>query len=99
MRMPLKYDADGRQIHDDDGRQICDFHEAICQGEATDDDARRIVRACNSHDALIEACEKIAEAVGPTQEDGSCYMHGRDLIAARDAALAALAKARGEVMP
>ncbi len=63
----------------------------------TDADAAFIVRACNAHDELVDATDKLAEFLaGVLKQDG--FQHDKAMLALTliDRADAALAKAKGE---
>lgn len=69
--------------------EICEHREGRPE-ELNDEDwanAAFIVRACNSHDALLSACRALLATWGSDDEDA--------IIAARRSARAAIAKATG----
>lgn len=56
-----------------------------------------IVRACNSHYALLEACEKMLEAYAPRAQQTAETSGESSLHSAVQAARAAIAKAKGQL--
>ena len=79
-----------------DGYAVISGNRRYCVADTIGDTAF-IVRACNSHAALVEALEPFAELVGRFGSDSAMAGKGYSLAPeVWDAARAALAAARGE---
>ena len=84
---PWRYDAGEEEILSADGILVADMVEP--------GDGELIARACNSHDALLAACEDMLDAALDCN-DPEWHKAWRDEI---DAARAAIKLAKGESSP
>lgn len=82
-----------RTVADGSSNLVAEVHNCPYDTPTSDANARFIVRACNSHDELVEA---LAELVRLKDDDSGWGSTLTVREKAWDAARAALAKARGE---
>lgn len=94
MKLPLRYDPDGR-LMDADGRQVADFE--LTDFELPEDDAHgtQLATAANCFEELVAACEGMTDWVDVLDPpDEGC--DGMEALARRiEACRAAAIKAKG----